>query len=353
MEVLSAAERRAREMPVPPAPLEAAADRLRADCVHFFAKAPEPPLYRRADDPARAEAARLVPEVGELYARCRVLEQQASVAAHVEGLTAALRAHLVTLCHTAAGRLEAAEDAWREATALERTAASARRLWVRSDEVLPPVYDARTGVSRYDPRPEPNVRTKLVCVQKGCQKIDEYAFSPRHATHRFECSGCRSPFLAYFAEVRIAQVEARGGQLKHYLFQLAEMGGGFSRLEFDDASGAELAAARGDLLAFLYTEDQTLRGVLNLSTSRILWVSRGGCFVATVAFGRDAAELHAFRAYRDQVLLSNEAGRLLVRAYYLAGPWLAGFVARNPRAHRLVRGMLKRLHDKLTQSGYR
>jgi hypothetical protein len=218
---------------------------------------------------------------------------------------------------------------------------------------MPPVYDPTTGASRYDPRPDPQVRAKLACVQSSCQKIDEYAFSPRYATHRFTCPACKLPFVAYFAELRSVEVEDRAGQMKHYRFRLEEVGGGNSRIEFDEASGAELAVAKGDLLAFLYNENRDLKAVLNLSTSRLLWVNRGGCFVATVAFGEDAPELHAFRAYRDRVLLRSRAGRLFVRAYYGYGPALARELKARPAALSVVRGGLRRLHQSLFRSGYR
>ncbi len=51
-------------------------------------------------------------------------------------------------------------------------------------------------------------------------------------------------------------------------------------------------AARGDLLAFLYTEGPVLRGVINLSTGRTLWRRRTGpCWIATQAYGEGAPEL--------------------------------------------------------------
>lgn len=351
-ELLIAADARSRELELA-GPLEAAVDRLRAECARVFATLPEPPVYRRADDPARKRAEELLRDVLELYAHFLLLERQAAPPAQAAPLGAALKAHLSVLCFTAGGRLELAEEAWHEARSLERGALSARRLWVRSDEERPPVFDPATGVSRYDPRPEPHVRVKLACVQPSCQKVDEYAFSPRHSTHRFVCPVCKKPFVAYFGELQSVQVEERSGQLKHYRFRLEEVGGGLSRIEFDEASGADLALARGDLLAFLYTEDRDLRAVLNLSTSRLLWIHRSNCFVATVAFGEGAAELDAFRAYRDRVLLRRRAGRAFVRAYYRAGPALARRISARPWARAAVRAMLRQIHGRLVRSGYR
>jgi hypothetical protein len=81
--------------------------------------------------------------------------------------------------------------------------------------------------------------------------------------------------------------------------------------------------ARRDLLALLYTEDRDLRGVLNLTTSRLLWLPKGGpCFLATAAYGEGAKELVTFRRFRDEVLQRSAVGALLVRGYYRVGPAL-------------------------------
>jgi CheY-like chemotaxis protein len=71
--------------------------------------------------------------------------------------------------------------------------------------------------------------------------------------------------------------------------------------------------------------------VLNLDTSRVLWLpSPGPCFVATVAFGEGAWQLGVLRAFRDQRLLPNAPGRQLVASYYRHGPALARWVSVRP-----------------------
>ncbi|HVE84545.1 MAG TPA: CFI-box-CTERM domain-containing protein [Myxococcales bacterium] len=349
-EVEAAAEARSRELGRP-GPVDAALDRLRADCLRFFERVPEPPVYPRRDDPSRALAKELLAEGQELLARAISVGRDPAGTPVTAPLQEALRLHLQALVHSANGRLGEAEAAWAGACQQEARAVRARRLWERSDEGEPPVYDRATGASRYDPAPEPQVKVKLACPNTGCQRVEEYGFSPRSPTHQLQCPRCRTPFIAYFAEVRQVGVTQQG-QVRHYVFRLEEAGGGLSRVEFDEGSGAELRVARGDFLAFLYTVDRELRAVVDLSSTKLLWVTRGGpCFIATAAFGQGAKELAAFRAFRDRVLMRSAAGAWAVRAYYRVGPWLAGPVRRSPRARRAVRWALGRIHAVLERRG--
>jgi hypothetical protein len=58
--------------------------------------------------------------------------------------------------------------------------------------------------------------------------------------------------------------------------------------------------------------------------------NRGGCFIATAAYGSTLApELVAFRRFRDEVLLASRAGRLVVRWYYRLSPPLASLISRS------------------------
>src|SRR5688500_11173725 len=55
-EAYQAAETRAASLPPPPGPAETALERLRSDCVSFFGRVPEPPVYARKHDPVREQA---------------------------------------------------------------------------------------------------------------------------------------------------------------------------------------------------------------------------------------------------------------------------------------------------------
>jgi hypothetical protein len=338
---------RLRTAPVGPLHVEA----LRDEAQGFFGQISEPPLYRRSSDPARKQAEALLVRGEALLAKAYALERMGS-SDEVRPLTLALEAHLAALLHTREGRLELAERSWAAAVGLERNALSIRRSFVRSDEELPKVYDRGPGVSRYDPRPEAQIRVKLACPQKACRTIAEYAFTPGYSTHRFVCTTCHAPFLAFFGEAREGEV-SQAGRGKRYKFTLEELAGGRSRVEFEEPSGADFHVAKRDLLAFLYTEQRELRGVLNLSTSRLMWISRGGpCFVATAAFGEDAPELVAFRAFRDEVLMRSRAGAGVVRAYYAIGPGAAGWVGRTERRRRGTRALLGAVHRWLVRRGF-
>ncbi len=330
---------------------EAAWERLRAECLAFFDSLPEPPMYPRLDDPARAAAAERLPLSTELLARCLALEREAPGEQQATPLRQAIEAHAAALCFAADGRVRAAEEAWRRAQELERRLSSMRRLWIRSDEAQVPVFHRANGSSRFDPRPEPMMTLKLACP--GCQAIAEFSVSPRQATHALTCVRCKAPFDAYVAEARSVEVRARRGA-KRYTFKVEEPAGALSRIEFEDASGAEFNVARRDMLAFLYWSKRELRAVLNLSSGRLLRLQRGGaCFVATAVLGESAPELATFRAYRDQALLRSALGTIFVRAYYRVGPILARRLEARPWVRRLARMALRWLYRALARRGYR
>jgi hypothetical protein len=69
--------------------------------------------------------------------------------------------------------------------------------------------------------------------------------------------------------------------------------------------------------------------------------SRSGCFVATAAFGSaQAPEVQVLRRFRDAVLNSHMAGRLLIRGYYRVSPPLATLVSRHPNLRSAARLLL-------------
>ncbi len=353
-EAIRVAEQRAMALTLAPDQIEAAFEHLRADAARFFGRVPEPPVYRRPNDPIRVQAERLIPEAQELLARSMAFHRTGKVDHVAAPLELATRWYLECVVHTAAGRIAAAEEAWAVATQVERQALSSRRLFTRTGDQAPSVFDRRTGASRFDPRSDASVQVKLACPNAGCHHLDDFAFSPRHATHRFSCPKCQQPFIAYFGEVRAVEVETPQGNTRHYLLKLEELGGGLSRIEFEDASGADLSISRQDLLAFLYGEDRELRGVLNLSSSRLLWIQQGGpCFLATVAYGEGAPQLRAFRAFRDGVLRRSALGSWAVRRYYAHGPRLAGWVRAVPGGRQGCRWVLDRIHRALEVKAWR
>lgn len=335
-QAFAAAVERARALgPPPPGP--GALDAFRTESTEWLARVPEPPLYPRADNPARARAAELLEEGIGLLGRGLALQDSRRLEDADAPLVRAVQAHAEALAATTEGRIAQAEDAWARASLLERESRTRRRAWFREDEVERPVWDAGSRVSRYDPRPAPTVRARIPCANPGCRVEQEVSLPPTYALHAFTCIRCRQPFSAYLAESREVRSTAApfGRRLS---FRLEPLGGGASRVEFDDASPEPFHAARGDLLAFLYTEGPVLRGVTNLSSGRTLWRRRTGpCWIATQAYGEGAPELDILRTFRDEVLLPTRMGRAAVACYDRSSPWMVRWLEHRPRTRALVR----------------
>ncbi len=66
-----------------------------------------------------------------------------------------------------------------------------------------------------------------------------------------------------------------------------------------------------------------------------------GCFIATAAYGSPMeSEVRYLRAFRDEYLLKNSAGRWLVKMYYRYSPALATHIKTNENLKSIVRGLL-------------
>ena len=77
------------------------------------------------------------------------------------------------------------------------------------------------------------------------------------------------------------------------------------------------------------------------------WYSIGGsipsvgCFIATAAYGTPMAEeIQVLREVRDEYLLTNPAGQLLVALYYRVSPPIAEFITDHPTLKPIVRAGL-------------
>jgi len=70
----------------------------------------------------------------------------------------------------------------------------------------------------------------------------------------------------------------------------------------------------------------------------------GECFVASAVYGSASApEVAALRAWRDEVLVRSRAGRAVIAAYAVVGPWGARAVRRWPRLRPPARAALDRV----------
>ena len=62
----------------------------------------------------------------------------------------------------------------------------------------------------------------------------------------------------------------------------------------------------------------------------------GGCFIATATYGSLLSpEVQTLRHFRDQVLLTNKPGRLMVKLYYQYSPPIAKLISKHPALRRI------------------
>lgn len=85
-----------------------------------------------------------------------------------------------------------------------------------------------------------------------------------------------------------------------------------------------------------YEEISSIR--LNIPSASKKAKSKAGCFIASCVYGdHDAKEVIVLRNFRDRYLLNRTFGRVLVRAYYTTGPYLAKMLVRSEKAKCLIR----------------
>ena len=317
-------------------------ERLRADAVRCFQGLGPPPVYVRVDEVVKARLQGQREVVLALQARARALDGGAL-------LLPALDEGLSLLDAAGRGAWVEAEEAWHRLLQHQKLALKARRAFSRPDEERPPVWDPAQALSRFDAREARGPEVRLPCPWPRCRQEHRHALPAGVAMHSITCPKCGRPFDAYVGVLREAEVQSTSLG-RDYRFRVADGVGGGVRVEVKDHGAAELQAAPGDVLAFLYTDGSTLQAVVDLSTSRVLWVTRGGpCFLATAVFGEGAPQLETFRAFRDRRLLPSAAGRFLVRAYYAVGPALARVVLASPPLTRAVKGTLTAVHGVLAR----
>ncbi len=81
-----------------------------------------------------------------------------------------------------------------------------------------------------------------------------------------------------------------------------------------------------------------------VTTTTIHFTTVSPCFVATAAYGTPLdARIGVLRRFRDRHLMSNDAGRALVSAYYAVGPRAAAWIAASEDRRALARALLDRV----------
>jgi diacylglycerol kinase family enzyme len=90
------------------------------------------------------------------------------------------------------------------------------------------------------------------------------------------------------------------------------------------------------------TLDSTRRAAVERGEREHLRLERQGvvdgrCFVASFAYGSDAEQVHALRAWRDKSLKPTKFGRVAIAIYYAASPWAVRALSKIPKGQKLAR----------------
>jgi len=87
------------------------------------------------------------------------------------------------------------------------------------------------------------------------------------------------------------------------------------------------------------SNESRTRGFVAQELNRL--TKKGGCFIATAAYGdADASAVKTLREFRDECLQRSRAGRCVVRVYYASSPTLAHLIARSQSRRRIARALL-------------
>jgi len=101
-----------------------------------------------------------------------------------------------------------------------------------------------------------------------------------------------------------------------------------------DGNTGEITSSSGEILV----PDEELTPVVSTVPPQQQGGSNTGCFIATAAFG-SPMENHVMtlRAFRDQYLLPNKLGRIIIGCYYKYSPPLANYIAKHNTLRTLTR----------------
>jgi hypothetical protein len=319
---------------------------LKRECVDYLGDLPEPPRTARGSE-AQTPAARARLDQGQsLLARLWVLKEQGALG--VAGLERAVLAALRLHSHAAWGRYADAEVAWVEARRAAAAALSPFRLWEPSEREQS-AFERATGKSRYDPLESPRVELKLQCPFPSCGHLGRFRPGRDPEPQPLRCSSCGSAFVGWFVEALGPPTQLPGRQR----FSAKTCDGERVEVILPDEADSVFALAEGDLLAFLGRARGNWIGVENLATGGRFYPRRSGpCFLASAVYGQDAPQLERFRAFRDEALLTQAAGRALVALYYRVGPALAYAVRRCSPLGRVARAALDFIDGALIARGY-
>jgi N-acetylneuraminic acid mutarotase len=96
-----------------------------------------------------------------------------------------------------------------------------------------------------------------------------------------------------------------------------------------------------DVTTWVDTDNNIVYGEVGALSWFFIGESVTGCFIATAAYGTPMAEeIQILREFRDEYLLTNPVGQVLVGFYYRVSPPMADFITEHPSLKPIVRALL-------------
>jgi hypothetical protein len=187
--------------------------------------------------------------------------------------------------------------------------------------------------------PPPNDSYRIVCPYCFAQ---EY-FLISHDYSVATCSSCGGKFRVLIATVR-GKRGRRSYTGREYLIRTV-MREGEREISLIDGGYSNLDLRSSDLMYICYKFDQSSNVeknptiLCNLTINQYVKIepTKGYCIIATVSCGYDSWEVKELSNFRDNVLLRNGIGFLMIRFYYRFSPYFATYLLEKPRLKQIAR----------------
>lgn len=109
-----------------------------------------------------------------------------------------------------------------------------------------------------------------------------------------------------------------------------------------------LATSNEMIKAFDDVKDEITKELSKFDNSASSNNSGGGCFIATEIYGSyDSAPVLILRQFRDEKLLTNKTGSILVKYYYFISPQIVKLMSNKNVLNKIIKSILDRFVNKL------
>jgi len=212
-------------------------------------------------------------------------------------------------------------------------------IWEQIPSVtLPPTSAPTPDADARDPISAPELpAVHLICPK--CKTEQVYTFATPTGVARLSCPRCRSEFTHHAVKIRAKRSRGdRSHNRREFSVRVIYASGDERLVEFTNAAYADFELRSGDMVSLSYLGD-SLRIVQNYTVGQYYLVSSPWCFIATYAYGENDSRVFALRRLRDETLLPNRVGRVVIKLYCRLSPVLV----RKGGGSRAFRGMSRLL----------